>query len=82
MIIQAFYNSVTQAVRSAINAAIGGTLMIEIEEEAYNLIKETTLHNFQWTNERVQPRRVGGKLEVDAFTLLSVKVDAMTKILD
>ena len=56
--------------------------MNKIEDEAYNLIKEMALNNFQWSTERAQPRRGGGKLEVDAFTLLSAKVDAMTKRLD
>jgi len=74
MIIQAFYNSVNQAVRSTIDA----TVMHKTEDEAYNLIKEMVLNNFQWSTERAQPRWVGGKLEVDAFTFLSAKVDAMT----
>jgi len=82
MIIQTFYNDVTKAVRSTIDAAVGGTLMSKTEDEAYNLIEEMTLNNFQWSSERVQPRRVRGKLEVDAFTLLSDKVDAITKRFD
>lgn len=56
--------------------------MSKTEDEAYNLIEEMALNNFQWTTERAQPRRVGGKLEVNAFTLLFAKVDAMTKRLD
>jgi len=73
---------VTQAGRPIIDAAAGGTLMSKTEDEAYNLIEEMTLNNFQWSTERAQPRRFRGKLEVDAFTLLSAKVDAMTKRLD
>ena len=56
--------------------------MSKTEDEAYNLIEEMELNNFQWSTERVRHRRVGGKLEVDAFTLLSTKADAMTKGLD
>ena len=52
MIIQAFYNDVTQAVRSTIDAATGGTLTSKTEDEAYNLIEEMTLNNFQWSTER------------------------------
>ena len=81
MIIQAFYNGVTQAVRS-IDAAARRTLMRKTEDKAYNLIEEMTLNNFQWSTGRAQPRRVEGKLEVNAFTLLFAKVDAMTKRLD
>ena len=56
--------------------------MSKTEDEAYNLIEEMELSNFQWSTERAQPRQVGGKLEVDAITLLSAKVDSMTKRLD
>ena len=76
------YNGVTQAVRSTIDAATGGTLISKTEDEAYSLIEEMVLNNFQWSSERTQPKRVGGKFEVDALTLLSAKVDAMTKRLD
>ena len=52
MIIQAFYNSLTQSIRSIIDAATGGTLMNKIENEAYTPIKEMALNNFQWSIER------------------------------
>ena len=82
MIIQVFYNGVTQSVRPTIDAAVEGTLMSKTEDKAYNLIKEMALNNFQWSTERGQPKRVGGKLEVDALTLLFAKLDAMTQRLD
>jgi len=56
--------------------------MNKTEDEAYNLIEEMALNNYQWSTERGQPKRVGGKLEVDALTLLSGKVDAMTQRMD
>ena len=56
--------------------------MSNTEDEAYNLIEKMALNNFQWSPKRTQLKRVGGKLEVDAITLLSAKVDAMTKRLD
>jgi len=42
---------VTQSVRSTIDAAAGGTLMNKTEDEAYNLIEEMTLNNFEWSTE-------------------------------
>jgi len=51
MVVQTFYNRVTQPVRSMIDAAAGGTLMSKTEEEAYNLIEEMALNNYQWSNE-------------------------------
>jgi len=82
MIIQAFYNGVTQAVRSTIDTAAGGTLISKTKDETYSLIEEMTLSNCQWSSERTQPTRVGGKFEVDALTLLSAEADAMTQRLD
>jgi len=82
MIIQTFYNRVIQPVRSTIDSAVGGTLMNKTEDEAYNLIEEMVPNNFQWSTKRDQPKRVGGKLKVDALTLLSAKVDAMTQRLN
>jgi len=78
MVVQTFYNGVTQLVRSMIDAAAGGTLMSKTEEEAYNLIEEMALNNYQWSSERGQRKRVGGKYDVNALTLLTVKMDAMT----
>jgi len=46
MIIQAFYNGVTQYVRSTIDTATRGTLISKTKDEAYNLIKEKVLNNF------------------------------------
>jgi len=82
MVVQTFYNRVTQPVRSMIDAAAGGTLMSKTEEEAYNLIEEMALNNYQWSNERGQPKRVGGKYEIDALTLRTAKMDVMTQKLD
>jgi len=65
-----------------IDAAVGDTLMSKTEEEEYNLIEEMALNNYQWSNERGQPKRVGGKYEIDALTLLTAKMDAMTQKLD
>ena len=82
MIIQAFYNGVTQSVRSTIDASTGGTLMNKTKDEAYNLIEEMSLNNFQWSTKQVQPKWVIGKLEVDVLPLLYAKVDAVTQTLD
>ena len=64
-----------------IDGTAGGTLMSKTEE-AYNLIEEMALNNYQWSSERGQPTRVGGKYEIDALTFLTAKMDAMTQKLD
>ena len=82
MIVQTFYNDITQALRSIIDAATGGTLLSKMEDEVYNLIEVMTLNHYQWSNECGQPKRVGDKFDVDALTLLTAKMDAMTQTLD
>ena len=52
---QTLYNGATHPLRSIIDAAAGDTLMNKTEYEAYNLIEEMTLNNFQWSSERTQP---------------------------
>ena len=79
MVMQIFYNEVTQSLRSTIDAVLGGKLKNKIEDKAYNLIEEMTLNNFQWSSERTQPKQVGVKLELDAISMLSPKVDAMSQ---
>ena len=53
--------------------------MSKTEEEAYNLIEEIALNNYQWSSERGQPKRVRGKYDIDALTLLTAKMDAITQ---
>jgi len=43
--VQAFYNRVTQPVRSTIDESARGTLMNKMENSAYNLIEENALDN-------------------------------------
>jgi len=49
MIVQTFYNGVTQLMPSTIDAVAGGTLMNKTEDKAYNLIKEMAHNKYQWS---------------------------------
>jgi len=40
-----------------IDADVGGTLMRKTKEEAYNLLEEMALNNYQWSSEQGQPKR-------------------------
>ena len=68
--------------RSTIYAATGGGFINKTEDEIYNIIEEMTLNNFQWSSERAQPKGVRGKLELDAISMLSCEVDAMSQKLE
>jgi len=62
-----------------INVVTGKTWMNKIEDKAFNLIEEMTLINYEWSSERTPSKKAGGKFDVDALTLLTIKMDAMTR---
>jgi len=74
--VQTFYERITQAIRPMIDVVAGGTLINKTEDEVYNLIEKMTLDNIQWPNKHGQPKRVVGKFNVDALTLVTAKMDA------
>jgi len=61
---------------------VSGTLISKTEDKTYNLIKEMAVNNYQGSNECEQPKRVGGKFDIDALILPTAKMDAMTQWLD
>ena len=67
-----------QVMRLMIDVMAGGTLLSKTEDEAYNFKGKMTLNNYQWSNERDQPKRVVSKFDVDALTLLTTKINNMT----
>ena len=52
--------------------------MNKMEDEVYNLTEEIALNNQQLPNKISQPKKVGGKLELNTISMLSAKVDAMS----
>jgi len=56
--------------------------MTKTKDEAYNLIKEMAFKYLQWSSDRTQSTRVGGKLELDIISMLSFKVHAMSQKLE
>jgi len=68
MVVQTFYDGVTQLVRSMIDAAVGGTLVSKTEEEAFNLIEEMHRTTINSLISVVIPRQ----LEVSLMSMLSL----------
>ena len=75
---QSFYKGVNHAVRINIDAAAGGTIMSKIPEDALDLFEEMTNTQSLWSNERTITKKAGA-IEVDNFTMLNAKLDALTK---
>ena len=53
--------------------------MSKTQEEAYNLLEEMAINNFQWPNERGMARKTMGVQEVDEVTSLKAKVHILTQ---
>ena len=65
----------------SIDAATGGVLMAKPISEADQLLEDIASNNYHWVSERGLPKQ-GGRHEVDAFTMLASKVDALFKKID
>ncbi|KAH9672110.1 hypothetical protein KPL70_017603 [Citrus sinensis] len=80
--VQTFYNGLGSNTRTMIDAAAGGTLMGKTPEAAYELLEEMTSNNYQWTSERLMPRKIIGAHNVDVVTALSAQMTALSNKLE
>jgi len=62
----------------SIDAATEGALMGKPINEAEQLFEDMASNNYHWWSERGQPKR-GGRHEIDAFTMLASKFNALFK---
>ncbi|XP_062086161.1 uncharacterized protein LOC133792268 [Humulus lupulus] len=53
--------------------------MSKSAHEAYELLEEMVMNNYQWPTERGQPKKVAGMMELDAISMLTAQVTALTK---
>ena len=78
---QSVYKAVNHAVRVNIDAAAGGTIISKTPKDALNLFEEMENIQSLWSNERTIIKITGAR-EVDNFTILNTKLDALTKSID
>ncbi|XP_021731319.1 uncharacterized protein LOC110698228 [Chenopodium quinoa] len=81
MLIQTFYNGLTHEFRIYIDAASGGSLMTKNPTEAKELIEKMAANDNYHPGGRHSVKK-GGKLDVDALTLLTSSVQALTSKFD
>ena len=53
--------------------------MSKTQEEAYNLLEEMAMNNFQWPTERGLVRKPLGVHEIDGYTSLKAQVDNLSQ---
>ena len=66
----------------AVDVVVRGTLMGKSIEAVRGLLEEMTSNSYHWPSERATPKRSGGKYDIDAVTVLAIKVVALTQRLD
>ncbi|XP_062085017.1 uncharacterized protein LOC133791100 [Humulus lupulus] len=62
-----------------IDDATGGAFMSKNANEAYQLLEEMAMNNYQWPSEHDRNKKVAGMHELDAITALTAQVASLTK---
>ncbi|KAI3467900.1 hypothetical protein Pfo_024563 [Paulownia fortunei] len=75
--VQIFYNGLGGAIRTLVDAAAGEALMGKTHEEAYDFLETMVANTYQWPSERIEPKKVFGVHDVDAFATLTAQVAAV-----
>ncbi|XP_027165399.1 uncharacterized protein LOC113765424 [Coffea eugenioides] len=82
LIVQTFYNGLSFSTKTTIDAAAGGALMGKSPQEAQSLIEEMAANNYQWANERGNPRRHADMIEMDTLNMLGAQMNNVVKLLN
>ncbi|KAI3725736.1 hypothetical protein L1987_65528 [Smallanthus sonchifolius] len=76
--VSSFYNGLHNQAHQTLDATAGGVFGNKRPHQAYNLIEEIAMNNYQWYNPRTNRGTRQGVHAVDAITSLSAQVDALT----
>ncbi|XP_062118858.1 uncharacterized protein LOC133832548 [Humulus lupulus] len=79
MLVHIFYNGLCSTTRTIIDAASGGAFMSKSTNEAYDLLEEMDMNNYQWPLERETTNKVARVHELDGISMLSAQVATLTK---
>ncbi|KAJ9180939.1 hypothetical protein P3X46_009123 [Hevea brasiliensis] len=82
MLVQHFYNGVSPAIRSTIDASSGGDFMEKSEDEAFSALDKIAYNNYQWSCERNEIKKPAGMFDLDAMNMINAKFDALTRKMD
>ncbi|XP_062094095.1 uncharacterized protein LOC133800149 [Humulus lupulus] len=78
MLEHTFYNGLKGNIRTIIDAAAGGEFMRKSANEAYELLEEMAMNNYNWPSQR-ENKKVAGVLEVDPIAMLTAQIVSLTK---
>jgi hypothetical protein len=66
-----FYNGWNVSIRTLIDTPSNGAFMSKSQDDAYNLLEEMAMNNYQWSNKRNTPKKTDGMHEIDAIIALT-----------
>ena len=74
-----FYNGLSVPIRTLIDASMGGVILRKNEVEAYQILENIALKNFQWPTEITVPKKVARVHDLDAITNLAAEIYSLSK---
>ena len=78
-LVQNFYNGLLYTTRTLIDAAAGGAFMRKTRDEAWDLLENMAMNNFQWANEKSIPKKATVN-EVDVISTLAAQVQSLVEM--
>ena len=67
MQVQNFYNGLGASTRTFIDATSRGAFMDRTQDEAFDLLEEMAMNNYQWPSKRILLRNVVGSHDTEAI---------------
>ena len=74
-----FYNGLSDATRTMIDASTGGALVKKTTDQAYEILEDTTTNSNQWPKDRLTLRKVMGGADNEVLNNLVNHVVQLTK---
>ena len=74
-----FNNGLSVPTRTLVDASAGEAIMGKNEVEAYQILENIALNNFQWPTERVVPKKLVGVHDLDVVTNLATQISSLSK---
>ena len=79
MQVHTFYNGLSDATRTVIDASVRGALMKKTTNQAYGILEDTTTNSNQWPRDRLPSRKAGGGADIEVLSNLVNHVAQLTK---
>ena len=79
MQVHTFYNGLSDATRTVIDASAGGALMKKTMNQVYEILEDTATNTNQWPRDRITPVKTVGGADNEVLSSLVTHVAQLTK---